>query len=205
MSTDEKLTIWSEGFERVLAKEAEQSESLYWLHNKSSILATQHNDFLQIPSIILQTITGFMSATTGIVPPLALGACSIFTGVLSTLLSYYKFSAKSESHRLVSQLYLKIYKKLEIELSLPIAQRAEPQILLNDIREKMARISEVAPEIPESVITLYKKQFKNNNTSKPIIANGLDAIEIYKEPVLPLSPRTPKIEISYGRPASMTG
>jgi hypothetical protein len=205
MSTDEKLTIWSDGFERVLAKEAEQSESLYWLHNKSSTLASQHNDFLQIPSIILQTVTGFLSATTGIVPPLALGAFSIFTGVLSTLLSYYKFSAKSESHRLVSQLYLKIYKKLEIELSLPIAQRAEPQILLNDIREKMARISEVAPEIPESVIALYKKQFKNNNTSKPIIANGLDAIEIYKEPVLPLSPRTPRIEISYSRPATTTG
>jgi hypothetical protein len=115
------------------------------------------------------------------VPPLALGAISVFTGVLSTLLSYYKFSAVAEGHRLVSQLYLKIYKKIEIELSLPIKQRANPQKLLDEIRDKLARISEVAPDIPETVVAMFKKNFKDGLTSKPIVCNGLDEIVIYKE------------------------
>jgi hypothetical protein len=189
-SVEGKVSEWCDGFEVVLKKEAEQSESYFWLHNKASLLASRNNDYIQIPSIILQTITGFLSATSGLVPPLALGAFSIFTGVLSTILSYYKFSAKAEGHRVVAQLYLKIYKKIEIELSLPIAQRASPDQLLADVRDKLARISEVAPDIPESVILLYKANFKDNDTSKPIIANGLDKIEIYKEKLVFETPKS---------------
>ena len=179
MSSSEPIeAVWCHAFERVLAREGEQAESLYWLHNKSSKLASSRNDTLQIPSIILQTLTGFLSATTGLVPPLALGGLSIFTGILSTLLSYYKFSAKSEGHRVVSLLYLKIYKTLEIELSLPVEQRADATSLLADVREKIARISEVAPEVPESVLDEYRSKFKDSQSSKPTIANGLDVIEI---------------------------
>jgi hypothetical protein len=180
-TTDENLTQWSDGLEEVLRKEGEESESLFWLHNKASVSATRTNDLINIPSIILQTVTGFLSATGGVVPPLALGAVSVFTGVLSTILSYYKFSARAEAHRMCSQLYLKIYKKIEIELSLPIGQRIPPVKLLNDVRDKLARISEVAPDIPDSIITLYKKNFKDNDANKPIIANGLDKIKVYRD------------------------
>lgn len=76
---------------------------------------------------------------------------------------------------------MQIYKKLEVELALPISQREDPSILLKEIRDKLSKISEVAPDIPESIIELYKQNFKNTNTAKPIIANGLDIIEVYKE------------------------
>jgi len=176
-----KTGEWCDGFEVILKKEAEQSESLFWLHNKASLLATKYNDYIQIPSIVLQTITGFLSATNGLVPALALGAISIFTGVLTTILSYYKFSAKAEGHRVVAQLYMQIYKKLEVELALPVEQREDPDVLLNEIRDKLEKISEVAPDIPEEIIVLYKQNFKDATTSKPIIANGLDVIKVYKE------------------------
>jgi hypothetical protein len=176
-----KSNEWCEGFEIILKKEAEQSESLFWLHNKASLLATRNNDYIQIPSIILQTVTGFLSATNGLVPALALGAISIFTGILTTILSYYKFSASAEGHRVVAQLYMQIYKKLEVELALPILQREDPQVLLREIRDKLEKISEVAPDIPEKIIALYKEHFKDTTTSKPIIANGLDVIKVYKE------------------------
>lgn len=191
MSQDQDIE-WNEGFEMVLKKEAEQAESLFWLHNKAGILQSHNNDYITIPSIILQTLTGFLSATGGLVPPLALGAISVFTGILSTLVSYYRFSAKAEGHRVVSQLYMKIYKHLEVELALPVAQRSDPDKLLKDVREKLQRIAEVAPDVPESVIKLYKHQFKDNKTSHPIIANGLDPIKIYKDghgfPATPKSP-----------------
>jgi hypothetical protein len=125
-------------------------------------------------------MTGFLSATSGLVPPLALGAMSVFTGILSTLLSYYKFSARAEAHRMSSQLYLKIYKKIEIELSLPPEQRMPPLKLLEEVREKLARVGEIAPDVPESVISEYKIKFKDGDAKKPIIMNGLDKIAVYK-------------------------
>jgi len=195
--SEEQDIEWNDGFEMVLKKEAEQAESLFWLHNKSSILQSRNNDYITIPSIILQTLTGFLSATGGLVPPLALGSISVFTGILSTLVSYYRFSAKAEGHRVVSQLYMKIYKHLEVELALPIAQRLDPDKLLKDIREKLQRIAEVAPDVPESVIELYKKKFKDNKTSHPIIANGLDPVKIYKDGTgFPASPNSPQLKLS---------
>ena len=197
----ERMTEWCDGFENVLKKEAEQSESLFWLHNKASIYASRNNDLIQIPSIILQTVTGFLNAT-GLVTNIALGSISIFTGILSTLLSYYKFSARAEGHRVVAQLYMKIFKNIEVELSLPINQRAPPQLLLKDVRDKLARISEVAPDIPNSIIKLYNNTFKDNKTAKPIITNGLDEINIYKDDMIPTPPPKINIKVTYPNKSS---
>ena len=155
---------------------------MFYMHNRASVKATRMNDMINIPSIILQTVTGFLSATGGLVPALVLGSVSVFTGVLSTLLSYYKFSARAEAHRMSAQLYLKIYKKIEIELSLPEEQRMAPVKLLEEVREKLARVGEVAPDIPEGVLAEYKKQFHDGEAKKPIIANGIDKIIVYHPP-----------------------
>jgi hypothetical protein len=176
---------WGIGIEEVLRKEGEEAESLFWAHNRASVRASLNNDIINIPSIILQTITGFLSATGGLVPPLALGAFSVFTGVLSTLLSYYKFSARAEAHRMSAQLYMKIYKKIEIELSLPPEQRVQANKLLEEVRDKLARVAEIAPDVPETVIAEYKVKFKDGEAKKPIIMNGLDRIKVYKKDTKP--------------------
>jgi hypothetical protein len=176
---------WGIGIEEVLRKEGEEAESLFWAHNRASVRASLNNDIINIPSIILQTVTGFLSATGGLVPPLALGAFSVFTGVLSTLLSYYKFSARAEAHRMSAQLYMKIYKKIEIELSLPPEQRVQANKLLEEVRDKLARVAEIAPDVPETVIAEYKVKFKDGEAKKPIIMNGLDRIKVYKKDTKP--------------------
>jgi hypothetical protein len=176
------ITEWNTGLEEVLRKEGEEGAAMFFMHNRASVVSARMNDMISIPSIILQTVTGFLSATGGLVPPLVLGSVSVFTGILSTLLSYYKFSARAEAHRMSSQLYLKIYKKIEIELSLPVEQRMAPIKLLEEVREKLARVGEVAPDIPEGVLAEYKKQFHDGEAKKPIIANGIDKIIVYHAP-----------------------
>lgn len=183
---DDTSIQWGPGLEEVLRKEGEESQSFFWMHNRASVSATFNNDVINIPSIILQTLTGFLSATGGLVPPLVLGSISVFTGVLSTLLSYYKFSARAEAHRMSAQLYLKIYKKIEIELSLPIEQRMLPVRLLEEVRDKLARVGEVAPDVPETVLSEYRKKFHDGEAKKPIIANGLDKIIVYHAPEKPV-------------------
>lgn len=186
---------WSEGIEEVLRKEGEEAESFYWGHQRSSVVATRMNDYINIPCIVLQTVTGFLSATNGLVPAIALGAFSVFTGILSTLLSYYKFSARAEAHKMSAQLYLKIYKKVEVELSLPQEQRTHPMKILEEVREKLARVSEVAPPIPESVIAEYKVKFKDGDTKIPILFNGLDKIKVHQT-VHPIDESKVKIRLS---------
>jgi len=180
---------WNPALEDIIKKEAETAESLYWLHNKSSTWALRRNDGLQIPTIVLSSVVGFFSATTDLIPQLALGAVSVVVGILGTINSYFKFAQRGQLHATTAQLYLKTYKNLEVELSLPIHQRTDAGTLLKDLRDQMTRISELAPEIPQSVITLYKKEFKESVTAKPIITNGLDPIKIFRQD--PSVPQTP--------------
>ena len=204
MSDIPDIAEWSNGIEIILKREAETSQSYFWLHNTASRNAAANNDYIQIPAIILQTITGFLAATTGLVPPLALGAFSILTGIMSTILSYYRFSAKSEGHRIVAELYLKIFKEIEIQLNLPPEQRTSPSKLLVDIKDKLDHIGEISPTIPDNVIAKYKNEFKNTKSAKPIITNGLDEISIYKgEAFVAPTPHVdakPDIKITFSSP-----
>ena len=174
---------WNEALEAVVKKEGEESESLFWLHHKASTWSRRCNDYIQIPTIILATTTGFLSATADTIPPVAVGALSVVVGVLGTINSYFKFSQRSEGHRIASLLYLKTYKTIETQLSLPISQRVAAEIFLKQLRSEMERVSETAPDIPDGVIGLFRQRFKEPAINVPIIANGLDPITIYKEPL----------------------
>lgn len=92
-----------------------------------------------------------------------------------------------------AQLYMKIYKKIEIELSLPPEQRVQADKLLEEVRDKLARVGEIAPDVPETVIAEYKIKFKDGEAKKPIIMNGLDKINVYKKDIAP--PKRPDIQI----------
>lgn len=185
----EANATWSPALEEIIRKEGEQSEVFFYLHNKASGWATRRNDAIQIPVIVLSTLTGFFSATTNLVPAIALGGISVFVGILGTLNSYYKFSQRSESHKIISLLYLKIYKTIEVELALPVPQRTDPNILLKELRQSMSQIGEQAPTIPDAVISSFKNTFKDATTSRPIIANGLDPIKVFRS----VAGTTPKI------------
>jgi hypothetical protein len=194
MSDEEGHPEWNAALESVVRKEGEQAAALFWLHNEASTWATRRADWIQIPSICLATITGFFSATSDLVPPVAIGAASVLVGILGTVNSYFKFSQRAEGHRITSLFYHKFYKTIETQLALPISQRRNAEEFLRELRDEMARVSEAAPTIPEVVIEKFKRKFPDGQTSRPIIANGIDPIHIFKEP-----PRTP-ITVATPRP-----
>lgn len=185
---------WNPALESIIKKEGEHAQSFFWLHDRATRWAARRNDFLQIPSIILASVTGFLSATSELLPPVAIGALTLTVGVLGTLNSYYRFSQRSEGHRITAQLYLKLYKNLEVELSLPREQRTPAEALLKDLRDKMSKISETAPQLPEAVKDAYRQSFKEPATAVPIVVNGLDPIAIFSGG--PGGPRSPPIKIT---------
>ena len=174
---------WNTNLEELVKKEGEQCQTYFWLHNQSSIWANRRNNCIQIPSILLASVTGFLSATSDLLPPVAIGAMSLTVGALNTINSYFKYSQRAESHRISAQLYMKAYKKMETELALPVHQRSDAAELLTELRDTMERISEVAPEVPEEIIAKYKVILKTTEktTSLPIIVVGPDTIQVCRD------------------------
>jgi len=169
---------WNQDLEQVVKRDGEQCQSLYWMHDKASNWALIRNDGIQIPAIILASVTGFLSAPAVLVPPIAIGAMSLTVGILNTVNSYFKFSQRSEAHRMTAQMYMKAYKIIETELALPVHQRENALKILSDLRDTMSRISEIAPPLPADIITKYNKSFKESQVAKPIVANGLKSITV---------------------------
>ena len=195
-ATEHPERTWNDALAAVIKKEAEQSEVLYILHYKASVWAKRRNDCLQIPIILISTLTGFFSASSDLIPPIGIGALSVLVSALGVINTYFKYSQRAENHKLCSNMYQKIYKDLEIELSLPENQRQDPDKILPELRSKMARIAELSEPIPEKIIAEFKKHFSESKVSKPLIANGLDPVKIYREPTEFVVEQTPKPKIS---------
>ena len=191
--SDEAHPEWNPALERVLKKEGEQAQVYSSLHSHAASWASKRNDWIQIPSILIATVTGFFSATSDMVPPVAIGALSILVGALSTINSYYRFSQRAEGHRITSLWYSKTYKNIETQLSLPYEQRQSADSLLKELREGMSRVGETAPPLPEASVAAFKARFPNPSVSVPLVANGLDAIQIYRAEKSAVTPTpTPK-------------
>ena len=173
-------TEWNDALELILKKEGEQAEAFYWMHNQASVLSSRYNDCIQIPAIIVATLTGFFSATSDLIPPVGIGALSVAVGILGTITSYYKFSQRAEGHRITSLWYMKTYKQIECQLALPVSQRLAATTLLQSLRDDMERVSETAPMLPEAVVKQFNEKFKNSVTSVPIVANGIDPIYVWR-------------------------
>jgi hypothetical protein len=200
---EEAVNDWNEDLEKVVKRDGEQCQSLFWMHNAASEILSLRNDMIQIPAIVLASSTGFLSATSVLLPPVAIGAMSLSVGILNTVNTYFRFSQTSEAHRMTAQLYMKAYKIIETELALPIHQREYALKILADLRDTMVRISEIAPKIPSEVIQKYNKTFKNSSVAKPIIAEGIKPISIcevseQKDDIITVSvsPVVEKVDIS---------
>ena len=171
--------------EQLIKKIGEQAQCYTILHRESQSYYGWLNHFTAIPVIVLSTIAGSgnfifggdRDATLGI------GAISIVVGVLQTLASYFRHAQLSETHRVCSIAYQKMFMNISAELSLPPEERQDTTLLMNSIRSEIERLSEIAPPIPVHIIRAFKVKYqKNEDVSRPQITNGLEKIDIYRPP-----------------------
>jgi hypothetical protein len=155
MDETETTITWNDSLETLVAEEAERCAGLSWLHTECEKYFSVHTNCIALPVIILSTVNGFLSGssqtifTNAQVSSIALGVVSLFTGVLSTLGSYFAWAKRTEAHRISAIQYQKISKFLTIELTLPKTERIAAKDILKITREQIERLehhSKLAPD-----------------------------------------------------------
>lgn len=184
--SDQEIT-WNTQLEHILSDEGERSLCFQWLHIKSEKLFSKLSTYLTLPVIIMSTIAGSasigsqslfgQSQAAGII----IGCISLGVATLNTVGSYFGWTKRSESHRIASITYGKVYRFILIELALPRSQRMAPKDMLKVVREQCDRLQEMSPQIPDVVIAEFKKKFGDTtpDVKKPEITNGLDPILVH--------------------------
>lgn len=178
---------WNSQLERILSDEGERCLCFSWLHDRAEKKFTSLHTYITIPSIILATLSGSASiGTTALInnstiANLVIGTTTLTVGLLGTISSFFAWAKRSESHRIAAITYKKVYKFVLIELALPRSERMCAKDMLKVVREKTQRLEETCPQIPDSIINMFKQKFSTTTpeVTKPEITNGLHPVYVY--------------------------
>ena len=190
---------WSEEIEELLSEWGEISMCYSYLHNFSTRKYRKKYHHLQIPIIILSTLTGTANFATDSYVPVeyqhgfsaGVGTLNIACGILGTLLAFLKYAEIYEGHRISALAWSKLSRMIEIELSLQEKKRKPCRDFLKVCRAEYDNLLESSPNIDLDIINFFNKKFdgKYPAVRRPLICNGLKAITPYR-----LSVNTDKIK-----------
>ena len=187
----DNIDDWSFEIEELLSSWGEISMCYAYLHNFSQRKYKKKYHHLQIPIIILSTLTGTANfATDSYVPKdfqqgfsAGVGTLNIMCGILGTLLAFLKYAEIYEGHRISALAWSKLGRAIEIELSLHDKKRKPCRDFLKICRAEYDNLLESSPNIDLDIIQMFNKKFKDDypEVSKPIICNGLKSIKPFNE------------------------
>lgn len=186
---------WSDEIEELLSEWGEVAMCYAYLHNFGQRKYKKKYHHLQIPIIILSTLTGTANfATDSYVPDdykhgfsAGVGSLNLFCGILGTLLSFLRYSEIYEGHRIAALAWSKLSRNIEIELSLHDKKRKPCRDFLKICRSEYDNLLESSPNIDLDIINYFNKKFNDDypDVRKPVICNGLKEIKPYKDDIIP--------------------
>jgi len=176
---------WNDSLEDMIGAEGEKCGGLAWLYTESERYYSKMNTYIALPVIVLSTVTGFLSGSSQIlfrdpaISSIGIGGVSLFTGVLSTIGSYFAWAKKTEACRISALQYRKLQKFIITEMTLPKVERIRARDMLKMIRETVERLLETSPAVPEHIIKIYNSQFKSTaEISHPEMTQGIEKVRI---------------------------
>lgn len=181
--------VWTEQTEDLLVQWGDLSACYKWLHDQAYRKYKHINYFYSFPVIVLSTLTGTLNVgLSGYVPEkyvtyaqAGIGAINIFTGILTTLQSYYGYAQLSESHNNACLGWSKMHRNITIELNLEKEYRTDADRFLRDCRRDYDRLIEQSPPIPSDIIQKFNIKFKNNkHIIRPDICDNITHTEVYR-------------------------
>lgn len=170
---------------------ADKAGCYRWLHDRCEKKYSRLNMGITIPVIILSTLTGTANfALDGFIPPedenmkkyaqAAIGAVSIFAGILTTLGNFLRFAQGSESHRVAGIAWGKFQRQIAVELAIAPKDRIDCMDFLKICRAELDRLIEQSPPVPDDVIMEFKKEFEDKPTiKKPEICDGMEHTSVF--------------------------
>ncbi len=175
--------------EEYFASTGEKAHCLSVLHKQAEAIYDRRKIWIDIPVILGSGVIAFLNAGSSAMfenearlSSIALGVGSLSVGVLNTIGSYFQWSKRAEGHRIAAIQYSKLYRFLNVEMSLPREERMSPRDLLKYVKDQYDRLQEVSPIVPTELIKQFKKEFNKpeyKNISKPEETNGLEHIVVY--------------------------
>jgi hypothetical protein len=167
--SDKEYKTWSNEIEQILISWSEKALCYRWLHQTAQNNYKKYHHHYIIPIIILSTVTGtanfglssFVPTGYETVASMAIGGLNLFTGLLTTLLNFFRYAELKQSHENSVNLWHKYHRAISTEIALEPSKRQEPNKFFSWCKIEYEKILENSPMIPEEVIKKFRKRYKN--------------------------------------------
>ena len=181
---------WCPNQENLLKRWAEKAAGYRWLHNHARVSYKRQHDWLSYPSIIISSITGVggfavLSPDTNsmsndqkqkiIIFQYFFAFMNVVAGILTSISKFNNSARLVETHSAMSVQYSKLYRNIDMELSLETQHREDVLDFVNKIRVEYDRLLDEAPDIPSDSIAAFNEAFPDRE-NKPDVCNGLSVI-----------------------------
>lgn len=181
-------SVWSRELEELLALWADKALCYRWLHDLAEKKFTRLNQTIQIPVIILSTVTGALNVGISSIFPesmkqyanISLGGVSLITGIISTIGNFLRYAQNMEGHRVASIQWSKFHRNIAAEVAIHPNERQNSKKFFTIHRAELDRLVEQSPSIPTDIIENFEKRFNHIDISKPEICNILEPTRIYE-------------------------
>jgi len=191
---------WTDNIEAYFKNIGERCYGLCWLHNRCEVRYSSLRNYTDLPVIILGVLNAATSVGSGTLfndpkwASVGVGVVALIGSIISAVSSYFKWAARSESHRIASIQYGKLNRWVSVQMRLPRDERLCAIECLKYVKQEFDRLQEISPLVAPPIIREFQQKFGNDKyaaISKPTETNGLEAIEIYKESMPPMPPPGP--------------
>jgi hypothetical protein len=208
---------WTMQHEKILIDWADKATCYKWLHEKATTEYESKKRWYTIPVIIMSTLTGTANFAQNNIPDeyltaatMGIGAVNLLAGILTTVQQFLKISELNESHRVSSISWGKFQRNIKVELAKSPAERTPVTQLIKACKEEFDRLIETSQDIPNHLVTLFKKTFSGgeiqydrsgnklpltdkqllfSQLTKPEICDSLESVTkiMYKAPLIDLT------------------
>ena len=182
---------WCPREEQLLVRWAEKAAGYRWLHNHARMYYKWLNDVLSYPCIIISSITGVggfavlnpseenMSPNMKrniLIFQYTFAFLNVVVGILTSISKFNNSAGMMEAHSAMCVHYSKLYRNIDMELSLDVGHRENAIEFVTKQRQEYDRLLDEAPDIPSLSIYAFNKAFPDK-TNKPDVCNGLNVIQ----------------------------
>lgn len=175
---------WTPGAETILIEWAEKAAGLRWLHMEASKRAKYMEDLLSMPVVITSTVAGIGSLASngcgtklGQVLNYVLIGINLLNAVLVSMQRYLEPGSKAAAHSAIANDYASLYRKISLQLSLPVYRREKCIEFSITCRTEYDRLVSGSLSVPDKVIRKFKQKFASSGQHQPeVVSHGADAI-----------------------------
>ena len=175
------MVVYDELLEDLLKRHSETSEALSILHRYCFEFFNFLCNCSNCVIIILSSGVGFAQAVnidyshTNLI----LGLISLVIGLIKSIETYFGTQRLASEHKITYLDYLKIHKKLVVELSLHREDRQPPDELLAIIKERLVSLEESAPVLMPFALKKFRSKYgEPQGIQLPSVLNGLTHVRV---------------------------